>query len=136
MAKIPQEVQALFNEVPAVVFCTATANAQPNGSIVGMKRIVDDETIFLSDQFFKKTLANAQANEKVSVVFWQGHDAYQLYGTVRYANEGEEFLAEKKWVDEAFANMGAPMRAKGGCFIHVEKVFCSTPGPLAGELIG
>ena len=71
MACLSDEVKALFEKVPAVVLATASTEGQPNGSIVGMKFVIDDETIYLSDQFFKKTLANVKANEKVAVVFWE-----------------------------------------------------------------
>ena len=133
MAFMPAEVQKMFKEVDNVVFATAREDGQPNACIVAMKAVIDDETVYLSDQFYKKTLTNVQANSKVSIVFWQGHEAYELYGTARYVNEGEEFLEQKAWVDAAFEKMGMPMRAKGGCFIHVEEVFSSTPGPTAGE---
>lgn len=135
MAKLAQEVQDIFKEVDNVVFATAREDAQPNCCIVAMKAVIDDETIYLSDQFFKKTLANVQANPKVSVIFWKGRDAYEIYGTARYVNEGEEFLAQKAWVDAAFEQAGMPMRAKGGCFIHVDEVYSSTPGPTAGDKI-
>ena len=133
MAVMSAEVQELFEKVDNVVFGTARADGQPNGCIVAMKAVVDDETIYLSDQFFKKTLSNVTENPKVSVLFWQGHEAYELYGTARYVNEGEEFLKQKAWVDAAFEKMGLPMRAKGGCYVHVEEVFSSAPGPTAGE---
>ena len=133
MATMSSEVQELFKEVSDVVFTTASADGQPNSCIVGMKAVIDDETVYLSDQFFKKTLANVQENQKVAVVFWKGIEAYQLYGTVRYVNEGPEFEAQKAWVDAAFENMGKPIKAKGGCFVKVEAVFSSSPGPTAGE---
>jgi hypothetical protein len=135
MAVMPEEVQALFKEVSDVVFSTATPDAQPNACIVGMKAVIDDETVYLSDQFFKKTLANVQANPKVAVAFWKGHDAYVLHGTARYVNEGPEFDEQKAWVDAAFEKMGLPIRSKGGCFITVESVYTSTPGPTAGNQI-
>ena len=98
-----------------------------------MKAIVDDETVYLSDQFFKKTLENVQANPKVAIVFWKGTEAYELYGTARYVNEGEEFTSQKEWVDAAFEKMGLPIKAKGGCYIHIDEVFSSAPGPQAGS---
>ena len=97
-----------------------------------MKAVIDDETVYLSDQFFKKTLANVQANPKVAVLFWKGLEAYELHGTARYVNEGAEFEEQKAWVDAAFEQMGKPIKAKGGCFVHVEAVFSSSPGPTAG----
>ena len=135
MAIMSAEVQELFKEVSNVVFSTASADGQPNSCIVGMKAVIDDETIYLSDQFFKKTLANVQANAKVAVVFWKGTDAFELYGTARYVNEGAEFETQKAWVDAAFEQMGMPIKAKGGCFVHVDEVFTSSPGPSAGDKI-
>ena len=135
MAVLPEEVQTLFNKVSDVVFSTATPDGQPNACIVGMKTIIDDETIYLSDQFFKKTLANVKANPKVAVAFWEGRDAYVIHGTARYVSEGPEFEEQKAWVDAAFEKMGMPIRAKGGCFISVESVYTSTPGPTAGDQI-
>ncbi|MFR7746555.1 MAG: pyridoxamine 5'-phosphate oxidase family protein [Eggerthellaceae bacterium] len=135
MAALPIEVKALFEKVPTVVFATATADGQPNACIVGMKFVIDDETIYLSDQFFKKTLANVKANDKVAVVFWEGHDAYQIHGTARYVNEGEEFEKLKAKVDQIFAEKGAPIKAKGGVFVHIDEVFSTASGPHAGEKI-
>ena len=135
MTAIPENVQALFKEVDNVVFATAREDGQPNCCIVAMKAVIDDETVYLSDQCFKKTLANVQANPKVSIIFWKGIEAYELYGTARYVNEGEEFETQKAWVDAAFESKGMPMRAKGGCFVHVEGVYSSTPGPNAGDEI-
>ena len=135
MAVIPSEVKELFASVPAVVFATADANGQPNASIVGIKFVIDDETVYLSDQFFKKTLANVQANEKVSIVFWEGQNAYQIHGTASYVNEGEQFAQLKSQADGIFAQMGLPIVAKGGVFVHVDELFCSAAGPHAGEKI-
>lgn len=133
MTAMTSEAKKLFEEVSDVVLITGREDGQPNGCIVGMKAVIDDETIYLSDQFFKKTLDNVLANPKVSVLFWSGIEAYELYGTARYVNEGDDFLEQKAWVDAAFESKGMPMRAKGGCFVHVEEVYSSTPGPTAGE---
>lgn len=135
MAKLPQEVQDLFNKVDAVVFGTATADGQPNICMVGMKKIIDDETVYLSDQFFKKTLANFTANPKVCVAFWGEEGAYEIYGTARYVNEGAEFEEQAAWVNAAFEQIGMPVTAKGGCFVTVDAVYTSAPGPMAGEQI-
>ena len=135
MAKIPQEAQELFNKVADVVFATAREDGQPNVCIVGMKKIIDDETIYLSDQFFKKTLANVQANPKVAITFWGEGGAYEIYGTARYVNEGPEFEEQAAWVNAAFEKMGMPIKSKGGCYVSVEGVYSSQPGPTAGEQI-
>ena len=102
MAIMPPEVQELFTSVPNVTFSTATTDGQPNTCIVGMKKIIDDETVYMSDQFFKKTLANLQANPKVAITFWEGGKAYQLHGTATYINEGAQFEEQAAWVNAAF----------------------------------
>ena len=135
MAKIPQEAQQLFNEVKSVVFVTAREDGQPNGNIVAMKKIIDDETVYLSDQFYKKTLANVLANPKVAIVFWGEGGAYEIYGTARYVNEGPEFEEQAAWVNAAFEQMGLPIKSKGGCYVHVDGVYDSSAGPAAGDQI-
>lgn len=135
MAVIPKNVQELFEEVGNVIFATAATDAQPNMCVIGMKALVDDETVYLSDQFFNKTLANLQANTKVAVMILKGHDAYVLHGTARYVNDGTEFEERKAWADASFEAKGLPVRAKGGCFVHVDAVYTSAPGANAGERI-
>jgi predicted pyridoxine 5'-phosphate oxidase superfamily flavin-nucleotide-binding protein len=135
MAKLPAEVQDAFNNIRNVVFATARPDAQPNCCIVAMKKIVDDETIYLSDQFFNKTLDNLRENQKVAVIFWGDEGAYEIYGTARYVNEGPEFEEQASWVNATFEQLGMPFTAKGGCFVHVDSVFSSAPGPDAGAPI-
>ena len=135
MAVMSAEVQELFKKVKDVAFSTASPDGQPNTCIVGMKAVIDDETVYLSDQFYKKTFANLQVNPKVSIAFWEGTDAYQLHGTARYVNEGPEFEAQKAWVDAAFEQMGLPIKSKGGVFVAVDAVYVSAPGPTAGDQI-
>ena len=135
MAKIPQKAQELFNELPAVVLATARADAQPNTCLVGMKKILDDETIYLSDQFFLKTLDNLKENPKVAVLWWSKEGAYVVHGTARYVTAGELFEEQSKWVNAAFEKNGAPFRAKGAAIVTVDAVYDSMPGPNAGAQI-
>ena len=135
MAKMDENVKKLFDAVPSVVFATSTADGQPNACIVGMKKVIDDETVYLSDQFFKKTLENIRQNAKVAVVFWGDDGAYEIHGTARYVNAGPEFEAQATWVNAAFESIGAPIKTKGGCFVTVERVYTSSPGPTAGDQI-
>lgn len=133
MAKIPGKVKDAFESASAVVFCTASEAGQPNGNVVAIKKVADDETLYLSDQFFLKTLRNLRENPKVAVTFWGDKGAYQVHGTARYVDEGEEFEREKAWANEALGSLGLPPLAKGGCFVHVDEVFNVASGPDAGK---
>ena len=136
MAIIPEAAQEMFKKVPDVIFSTANEQGQPNSCIVGMKAILDDETVYLSDQFFKKTYDNFMVNPKCAIVYWEGHEAYQLHGTVEYVTEGSDvFAAQSAWVNAAFEKMGMPIKAKGGCIVKVDAVYTSAAGPHAGEQI-
>lgn len=134
MTAMPSEVKELFESVHDVVFCTAAPDGQANGCVVAMKKVIDDETVYLSDQFFKKTLDNLLANPKVSIVFWKKKGgAYQIHGTARYVNEGEEYESQKAWVEEAFKLRGMDVTSKGGCYVHVDAVYQMAGGPGAGD---
>lgn len=70
MAAMTQDVRELFETAENMVLCTASADGTPNGAAIGMKTVIDEETVYISDQFFKKTLANLKENQKVAVAFW------------------------------------------------------------------
>ena len=78
MAKMTERMQKLFNKVHVAVLGTADANGTPNAVPVGAKKIIDAETILISDQYLNKTLANMKSNPKVTVMFWHGGEGYQL----------------------------------------------------------
>ena len=66
---------------------------------VSTVRIVDNK-ILLMNYFFKKTLDNILEQPKVALVCWKGFDGYQIKGTVKYMENGEEFEEAKVWVRE------------------------------------
>jgi predicted pyridoxine 5'-phosphate oxidase superfamily flavin-nucleotide-binding protein len=67
MAQMTERMQELFNKVRNVVLSTATGDGTPNAVPIGAKKIIDAETILISDQYFNKTLANMKANSRVSI---------------------------------------------------------------------
>ena len=70
MAVMPKEVQDAFNQMKNIVLATATPDGVPNADPMGMKKVIDAETVYISDQFFNKTLANLKENQKVAITFW------------------------------------------------------------------
>ena len=111
MAAMTQDVRELFETAENMVLCTASADGTPNGAAIGMKTVIDEETVYISDQFFKKTLANLKENQKVAVAFWTGHDAFQIHGTARYVNEGDEFAVMEQL--ERLTGIPAPKNLRG-----------------------
>jgi len=133
MAQMTERIQILFTKVPTVVLCTATADGTPNAVPVGAKKIIDAETILISDQFLNKTLANMQSNPKVAITFWEGHEGYQLKGTVTIETSGPRFEQTARWIDDLSAKLGFPLKSKGAVIMKIEEIYAIAPGPGAGK---
>jgi hypothetical protein len=128
-----ERIQTLLAKVPTVVLCTATADGMPNAVPVGAKKIIDAETILISDQFLNKTLANMQSNPRVAITFWEGHEGYQLKGTVTIETSGARFEQTARWIDDLSAKVGFPLKSKGAVIMKIEEIYAVAPGPGAGK---
>ena len=135
MAKMTDRMKELFTKAPAVVLATATADGVPNAVPVGAKKIIDDETILISDQYLNKTLANMKSNPKVSVTFWEGHEGYQLKGTIVIETSGRRFEETAKWIEELGNAVGFPLKSKGAVILKIDEIYGVSPGPGAGKQI-
>lgn len=133
MAQMTERIQELFTKVPAVVLSTATADGIPNAVPVGAKKVIDAETILISDQFLNKTLANLKANPRVAVTFWEGHEGYQLKGMVTIETSGARFEETARWIEDMGNRAGFPLKSKGAVILKIEEIFGVAPGPGAGK---
>ncbi len=133
MAKMTKRMQELFEKVKPVALATSTLDGTPNVVPVGAKKIIDDETILISDQFLNKTLANMKANPKVSVTFWEDHEGYQLKGTVTIETSGPRFEETAAWIADMSARTGAPLKCKGVLIMNIQEIYGVAPGPGAGK---
>lgn len=133
MAQMTDRMKELFNTTRTVVLSTASMDGVPNAVPVGAKKIIDDETILISDQFLKKTLANMKANPSVAVTYWEGHEGYQLKGTVTIETAGARFEETARWIDEMSHKTGMPLKSKGAIILKIEEIYGVAPGPGAGK---
>ena len=135
MAQMTEKIVELFEKVPVAILATATTDGVPNAVPVGAKKMIDNETILISDQFFTKTLANMKANPKVSVSFWEGHEGYQIKGSVTIETSGSRFEETSKWIEEMGNKIGVPLKSKGAVILMIDEIYNLTPGPDAGKRI-
>ncbi|RJP36277.1 MAG: flavin-nucleotide-binding protein [Desulfobacteraceae bacterium] len=133
MAKMTQRMQELFKKVPTAILATATGDGAPNAVPVGAKKIIDDETILISDQFFNKTLANLKANPKVAISFWEGYEGYQIKGTATIETSGKRYEETAAWIEDMGNKAGMPLKSKGAVIIKIDDIFGLAPGPGAGK---
>ncbi|MBU0994850.1 MAG: pyridoxamine 5'-phosphate oxidase family protein [Proteobacteria bacterium] len=128
-----ERMKMLFEKVPAVILATAGTDGVPNAVPVGAKKILDDETILISDQFLNKTLANLKRNPKVSVTFFEGHEGYQLKGSVTIETAGKRYEETAAWIEELGNKVGFPLQSKGAVILKIKEIYGVSPGPGAGK---
>lgn len=133
MAQMTSRMKELFESVPTAVVATADPDGTPNVVPVGAKKIIDDETILISDQFFNKTIANMKANPKIAVSFWEGREGYQLKGEITIETSGKRFEETAKWIEDLGNRAGAPLKSKGAIIMKIEAIYGLSPGPGAGK---
>jgi len=133
MSHMTERMKELFDKVPTVVLSTVSEDGIPNAVPVGAKKIIDDETILMSNQFFNKTLNNMKANPRVAVTFWEGHEGYQLKGSVTIETTGQRFEDTARWIDEKSRKSGVPRKSKGAVILRIEAIYGLAPGPGAGK---
>jgi predicted pyridoxine 5'-phosphate oxidase superfamily flavin-nucleotide-binding protein len=133
VAQMTERMQKLFNKVRTVVLATATGDGKPNAVPIGAKKIIDAETILISDQYFGKTLANMKANPRVSVMYWEEREGYQLKGTITIETSGPRYEDTARWIDELSARYGVPLKSKGAVIFKIEEIYDIAPGPDAGK---
>ncbi len=122
--RIPNEVRDFFESVSIMAFSTTDKNGTPNVVAIGSKKIVNKDTIWVIDTFFKKTKKNFLQNNKVAIAMWKGLKGYQIKGRVkRYHSKGEIYDEAKKWILKLKPNK----IVKGVVEIKATEVYSITP---------
>ena len=135
MAKMPTDLKEMIVQQRFVPLATATPDGIPNVVPIGAKKVLDDETILISDQYFNKTLANLRANPSVAITVWTELKGYQLKGKVTIQTSGPLFEETAEWIEELGQRMGVPMTSKGAVVVHVTEIYDVSPGRNAGARI-
>ena len=133
MAEMTERMKELFEKVETVSLGTSTPDGTPNTVPIGAKKIIDDETVLISDQFLNKTLANIKSNPKASVTYWEGTEGYQLKGSVTVETSGERYEETARWIEELGNRVGFPLKSKGVLIFKIEEIYGVSPGPGAGK---
>jgi hypothetical protein len=133
MVKLNAEMKELFGRTKLFPVATASKAGVPNVVPIAYIKLVGDDTIWIADNFMKKTLANLKENPNVSICMWDADSkkCYQVKGKVQLHASGPDFDRMKEWVQGAKPGMPA----KTLLVMKVTEVFQCTPGPDAGKKI-
>ena len=63
-----------------------------------------------------------KSNPRVSVMYWQGREGYQLKGTVTIETTGKRFEETARWIEELSQKAGFPLKSKGAIIVQIEEI--------------
>jgi predicted pyridoxine 5'-phosphate oxidase superfamily flavin-nucleotide-binding protein len=131
MAKLDEKMKTAFSKVKIFPVATASKAGIPNVVPIGFCQLVDDETIWIVDNFMIKSLENLKENPNVAIYVW-GPDTggcFQIKGKAAVIDSGDKFEKMKSIVHTA--KPGLP--AKTLIEVQISEVFQCAPGPGAGQ---
>ena len=134
MAKLTDEMKAVFAKNKIFPVATASKAGVPNVAPIAFVQIAGPDTIWLGDNYMVKTLANVKENPKMAIYFWDPDTkkCFQVKGTVEVKTSGPDYDKEKGMIKAK--NEKYP--AKGLLVMKVTDAFECTPGPNAGKKVG
>ncbi len=131
MVKLTEEIKGSMKGIKTIYLATSSRGGVPNVIPMGAFKLMDDETMLLSDQYMKKTLQNIKENPHVALTFWGENGGFQLKGTVTLHTDDQIFKDDVAWVKSMKPNLNP----KGALVMKITEVFAVKPGPDAGKKI-
>jgi len=132
MVKLTDEIKAEFTKMKIFPFATASKDGVPNVIPIGMCYLQeDDETLWIVDNFFLKTMENLRANPRGAIYVWgpEINGCFQIKGNVKIIDRGEEYDEMRKIVKAKSDRFPARYLIK----MKITDVFDCKSGPEAGK---
>lgn len=98
---------------------------------IGAFKLLDDETLLISDQFFQKTLKNLKENPKIALSFWGEKGGYQIKGPITLHTNDDVFKQDVAWMKE----VRPTLTPKSAVIVKITDVYNIKGGADAGKKI-
>lgn len=133
MAKLTPEILEQMKKQKVYSVATASKDGVPNVVPVGMLIPQEDGSIWIIDNYFKKTLANMQENPKAAFYVWNPEctESWQIKGSLSIENSGPDYEAGAVYAK--LINEKLP--AKNLVKMTVDEIYYVTPGDHAGQKV-
>lgn len=133
MVKLNAEVKEAFLKSKIIPLATASKDGVPNVAPMGAIHLKDEETIWILNNFMKKTEANLNETKKAAVYLYGDgiKGCYQIKGDAEIQSSGDAYEEAKKMFHAKNPNLPA----KSLVVIKITDVFNCMPGPEAGDKI-
>ncbi len=131
MTTLNPEIKETFSKIKVFPVGTASRSGIPNVSLIAFVQLVSDDTIWLADNYMKKTIENLRENPRASISVWdqESKKCFQIKGSVEIKTSGPDYEKMKKMVHDKKPELPA----KSLVIFTVTEVFSCVPGPDAGK---
>ncbi len=125
MQRLNDEIKKLIDATEVFPFATASNNGIVNVVPIKFLQVVDDTTLWITDNYFDKALNNLQINPQAAFYIWSQEikKSYQIKGTIEIFQSGANYEKMKKSVRE----IKSTLPAKSLVVMHVTEVFDCMP---------
>jgi hypothetical protein len=130
MAKLTAEMKEAFSKMKIFPVATASKDGTPNVVPIGVVELINDDTIWITDNFMNKSLSNLRTNPKIALYVW-GPDikgCFQIKGVASIRSSGKEYDEMREKINRK--NPALPARSL--IIVKITEVFECQPGPKAG----
>ena len=133
MVNLTSEIKEAFHKMKIFPVATASKDGVPNVAPIGIVELVSDDTIWITDNFMKKTMDNLKENPKIAMYVWgpEIKGCYQIKGTASIKTQGKEYEEMKMKINKK--NPALPARSL--VIVKISEVYHCAPGASAGDKI-
>ena len=130
MVKLNADMKEAFSKMKVFPVATAAKDGTPNVIPLAMVELVDDETIWVTDNFMNKSLSNLRTNPKIAIYIWgpEIKGCFQIKGVTSIKTSGPEYEEMKAKINKK--NPALPARSL--VIVRITEVYECKPGPTAG----
>jgi len=132
MATIDSAMKDVLARMEVVPLATASRDGVPN--VVKFVYVEGDDTLWLVDNYFNKTLQNLKDNLHAALYVWSAelNACFQIKGQVEVKTAGAEYERMRTRVHSVRPDLAA----KSLVVMHIAEVYDCLPGPSAGPSFG
>lgn len=131
MVKLTDEIKESLAAMKIVFLATSSKDSIPNVVPIGAFKLLDDEMLLISDQFFGKTLQNMKENPNAAISYWGEKGGFQIKGTVTIHTNDKVFSDDVAWMKEIRPNL----TPKSAVIMKISDVYQVKAGADAGKKI-
>ncbi|PWR70069.1 pyridoxamine 5'-phosphate oxidase family protein [Methanospirillum stamsii] len=131
MVALTQVMKEAFEALKVFPLATASKSGIPNVAPMGSVFLIDDETIWIGDNFMQKSLQNVLENPKAALYLYGpgAKGCFQIKADVTVKTSGDEHAKLKAMIQEKKPNLSV----KSLLILKITDVFECMPGAEAGK---